>query len=53
MLHTDVPADDLIAHCRARLAPFEVPKELHRVAELPRGATGKLMRAQLGTQLTI
>jgi acyl-CoA synthetase (AMP-forming)/AMP-acid ligase II len=38
---------DLIDHCRPLLAPFEVPKEIHRVSELPRNATGKLVRSKL------
>ena len=38
---------ELIAHCRARLAPFKVPKAVHRVAELPRNAAGKVLRGRL------
>jgi o-succinylbenzoate---CoA ligase len=33
--------------CRARLAPFKVPRELHRVSELPRTAAGKVDRRSL------
>ena len=38
---------ELLVHCRERLAPFEVPKELRRVAGLSRNATGKLLRSRL------
>ena len=37
----------LRAHCRARLAPFKVPKAFELVAELPRTASGKVRRAAL------
>jgi o-succinylbenzoate---CoA ligase len=39
--------EELIAHCRTRLAGFKVPKELRRVAEIPRSATGKILRGRL------
>lgn len=35
-------------HCRARLAGFKVPKAVERVADLPRSASGKLLRRKLG-----
>ena len=40
-------AEDLTDHCRARLAPFKVPKRIEQVPGLPRGATGKLLREEL------
>jgi O-succinylbenzoic acid--CoA ligase len=40
-------ADDLRAHCAARLAPFKVPKRFEVVAQVPRGVTGKLLRREL------
>jgi O-succinylbenzoic acid--CoA ligase len=40
-------AEDLRAHCAARLAPFKVPKRVEAVAEIPRGVTGKLLRREL------
>ena len=43
----DASDDDLLAHCRERLAPFKVPKALHRVDELPRNAAGKVLRTRL------
>ena len=38
---------DLLAFCRERLAGYQVPKRVVRVAELPRNAGGKLRRAEL------
>jgi O-succinylbenzoic acid--CoA ligase len=37
-------ASELRDHCRRVLAPFKVPKELRFVDELPRTASGKLLR---------
>ena len=41
---------ELAAHCRARLAPYKVPKTFVRHAELPRNAAGKLLRGRLADQ---
>ena len=38
---------DLLAHARANLAPFKVPKALSLVASLPRTPSGKLLRRKL------
>ncbi|MBV9621533.1 MAG: AMP-binding protein, partial [Gammaproteobacteria bacterium] len=37
-------AEELRAHCRARLAHFKVPSAVHLVAELPKTATGKIQK---------
>ena len=47
VLATHVPDGELSAHCRARLAPFKVPKAFVRVDELPRNAAGKVVRREL------
>jgi len=47
--HQDETA--LIAHCKAVLAPFKVPKRVIFMAELPRTATGKVQKAALRSQL--
>ena len=44
---TDVTADDLIAHARTSLAGFKVPKRVVFVEELPRNASGKLLKRVL------
>ncbi|MGH2342286.1 acyl-CoA synthetase [Segnochrobactraceae bacterium EtOH-i3] len=38
---------DLIAHARARLAPFKVPKRVFFVDTLPRNTAGKLLKREL------
>ena len=38
---------DLLAFARQRLAPYKCPKDLRRVAELPRNAMGKVQKAAL------
>lgn len=43
----DVSADEIRSHCAAALAGFKVPKRVEFVAELPRTASGKLLRRQL------
>jgi o-succinylbenzoate---CoA ligase len=43
----EVSADDLRRHCQAELAGFKVPKRFEFASELPRTASGKLMRREL------
>jgi O-succinylbenzoic acid--CoA ligase len=43
----DATEAELVAHCRARLAGFKVPKLVVALDELPRSASGKVMRAPL------
>ena len=42
-----VAADDLIAHCSRSLARFKCPTSVEFVAELPKGATGKVSKGRL------
>jgi O-succinylbenzoic acid--CoA ligase len=42
-----VSADELRAHCASALAGYKVPKRVEFVAQLPRTASGKLMRKEL------
>jgi acyl-CoA synthetase (AMP-forming)/AMP-acid ligase II len=42
-----VTQEDLIAHCRTRLAGYKCPKRIDFVTELPRTATGKLQKFKL------
>jgi acyl-CoA synthetase (AMP-forming)/AMP-acid ligase II len=46
-LEGDATADELIAHCRERLAAFKAPKHVYVVDAIPRTATGKLQRQRL------
>jgi acyl-CoA synthetase (AMP-forming)/AMP-acid ligase II len=47
----DVTPDAVLAWARERLAPYKVPKEVHRVGELPRTGTGKVRRSRLADDL--
>ncbi|MDQ4118785.1 MAG: acyl--CoA ligase [Actinomycetota bacterium] len=44
--HAPTP-DELIAHCRARLAVYKVPKAVHVVDELPVDPQGKILKRRL------
>lgn len=41
--------DDLVGHCRERLANFKVPREVVVLAALPRNASGKVDKSALRT----
>jgi len=40
-------ADELVAHCRERLAPFKVPAGIEWLPALPRNEVGKVLRGEL------
>ncbi|QTD96413.1 acyl-CoA synthetase [Streptomyces cyanogenus] len=43
----EVTEDQLIAHVKERLAPFKAPKRVLFVSELPRNASGKILKREL------
>jgi acyl-CoA synthetase (AMP-forming)/AMP-acid ligase II len=43
----DLSEQDVIAHCRERLANFKVPREVVFVSKLPRNAGGKVLKRDL------
>ena len=43
-------SDELRGFVRENLASYKVPRELRLLDELPRNATGKILRAELRTQ---
>jgi acyl-CoA synthetase (AMP-forming)/AMP-acid ligase II len=47
-----VAENELVEHCRARLAGFKKPRAIRFVASLPRSHYGKVLRAQLIAQAT-
>ena len=40
-------AEEIIAHCRARLADYKCPKSVAIVEDIPKGPTGKLLKREL------
>lgn len=44
--------DELVAHCRSRMASFKRPQVIHVVEELPKTATGKVQRFALRDALS-
>lgn len=42
-----VEEDDIIHHCEAHLARYKCPQKVMFVAEIPQGATGKVLRQEL------
>jgi len=38
---------DLIAHAKANLAPFKVPKSVSFIKALPKNASGKILKREL------
>jgi acyl-CoA synthetase (AMP-forming)/AMP-acid ligase II len=47
VLKADAGEKELKEHCHRELADFKVPKTIHIVAALPKGATGKIQRRAL------
>lgn len=47
-----VTAEDIIAHCKQRLAPYKVPKQIAFVDSLPKSTVGKILRRKLREQET-
>ena len=47
-----VAPDEVLGHCRERLARFKVPKRVRFVDELPRNSMGKLQKDELMQKVT-
>jgi long-chain acyl-CoA synthetase len=43
-------AEELVAFCRERLAAFKYPRRVSVMSELPKGATGKVLKWQLASR---
>jgi acyl-CoA synthetase (AMP-forming)/AMP-acid ligase II len=48
-----VTEKELRDHCAQSLAEFKVPRQIHVLSELPRGATGKLQRLKMAELLNL
>ena len=44
---SSVTAEELIEYCNRKLAPYEVPRRMEFVDELPKTAVGKILRREL------
>ncbi len=44
---SSVSAEEIIAYCRERLAAYKYPREIRFMAELPKGPSGKILKAAL------
>ncbi|AFZ60930.1 AMP-binding protein [Anabaena cylindrica FACHB-243] len=53
VLKLEVSEKELKQHCSNTLADFKVPKQIHILEALPRGATGKLQRLSMAKLLNI
>jgi acyl-CoA synthetase (AMP-forming)/AMP-acid ligase II len=53
VIKQEVSEKELKAHCAEMLADFKVPKQIHILDALPRGATGKLQRLKMAELLGI
>ena len=47
VLRGEATERQLIHHCQEHLAEFKIPRRLHFVAAIPRGATGKVQRNRI------
>jgi fatty-acyl-CoA synthase len=47
VLRSEATAEDLLGHCRARLAGFKVPRAVRFAEQIPRSASGKLLRREV------
>ena len=45
----EITEDDIVGHCRTRLAAYKVPRSVAFVDDLPKTSSGKVMRRELHT----
>ncbi|MCA6621326.1 MAG: o-succinylbenzoate--CoA ligase, partial [Pseudanabaena sp. M165S2SP1A06QC] len=48
----NITPEELIAHCKIRLAAYKCPKQIFFVSELPRNAMGKIQKNILVQQVS-
>jgi acyl-CoA synthetase (AMP-forming)/AMP-acid ligase II len=53
VLKAEVTDKELVQHCATMLADFKIPRQIHILPELPRGATGKLQRLAMAKLLNL
>jgi long-chain acyl-CoA synthetase len=45
----NLTSEDLLGYCRDHLARYKYPRQVHIIAELPKGPTGKILKSALTT----
>lgn len=50
--HEPIDEDALLAHCRQKLSAFKVPRQIRVIDEIPRNASGKILRQQLAESIS-
>jgi acyl-CoA synthetase (AMP-forming)/AMP-acid ligase II len=53
VLRSETTEENLIGHCRDRLAAFKVPKKIYLVTQIPRTATGKIQRRNVAATFAV
>jgi acyl-coenzyme A synthetase/AMP-(fatty) acid ligase len=49
---TPVGSEELLSWCKARLAPYKLPREIHFVPELPKTNFGKVRKSELAAHFS-
>jgi acyl-coenzyme A synthetase/AMP-(fatty) acid ligase len=49
IVKAEVTTGQLLAHCRQRLTPYKVPRQIHIVSDLPRNSSGKVDKRVLAS----
>lgn len=47
----NLTSEDLLGYCRDHLARYKYPRQVHIIAELPKGPTGKILKSALTNDL--
>ena len=45
-----ITQEELLEHCKGRLARFKYPRQVKILKELPKGATGKIVKSELAKE---
>jgi acyl-coenzyme A synthetase/AMP-(fatty) acid ligase len=53
VLKAEVTTGQLIAHCRQRLTPYKVPRQIHILSQLPRNSSGKVDKRALAKYVDV
>ena len=51
--HSQVTPDDIISFCKGRIGGYKTPKAVYFLSDLPRNASGKILKAELRRQFAV